>query len=124
MTQDHNANDETKEYKNMREVLSGRTLQRSQPPRLPDGNTDVQSASVTPSNKKDAKAKRTAKRAKRPVWLRILLTTGRILLVPVLCLVALYLGLRIGYVHFGEQSPEDIWDFRTWKHLYDLVFSD
>ena len=37
MTQDHNANDETKEYKNMREVLSGRTLQRSQPPRLPDG---------------------------------------------------------------------------------------
>lgn len=65
------------------------------------------------------------KRRKRlPLGLRILLRILRFFLVPLLCLVALYVGLRIGYVIVGGQDPADIWNMDTWKHLIDLIFKD
>ena len=161
MTQDNNANDETKEYKNLKQALSNRMTasNRTAPnrttasdrktvsdrtaaskPSLLQERSAVRSskpaasgesklrATASASDGKDAKnasdKPAASKRKRMPIGLRILWQTVRILFVPALCAVALYLGLRVGYVTFGEQNPEDIWEFRTWKHLYDLVFSD
>lgn len=64
---------------------------------------------------------------KMPPWLkltiRIILKTMRYLLVPALCLAALFIGLTVGYSTIGGGSAGDVFKFSTWKHLYDLVFS-
>lgn len=64
------------------------------------------------------------KRSKLPPWLK---TTGKIanhLMVPFLCLAALFVGLIIGYVYLGEQEAADVFKLQTWKHLVDLVLAD
>jgi hypothetical protein len=81
-----------------------------------------------PQKPEAAKASKPSKPAKKPrkrkkLWLRIVLFTLRLLLVPVLCLGALYAGLVIGYVRIGHQPYSDIFDMATWKHLYELVYS-
>jgi len=67
-----------------------------------------------------------AKKTKRttPRWVTI---TRRVLVyagIPMLFLICLYIGLYIGYVKLGEQPAEEIWQWSTWKHVYDLVFAD
>lgn len=63
---------------------------------------------------------------KLPPWLKttlfILFKIMRALLVPALCLAALFIGLTIGYATIGGGSAGDVFKFETWKHLYDLVF--
>jgi len=61
---------------------------------------------------------RPAKKEKkpRPRW-------QRILFVPLMCLAALIAGLYVGYVTIGGQDPSEIWNIRTWKHVFDLMFS-
>jgi hypothetical protein len=58
----------------------------------------------------------------RPRWVSILLTLLTILRVPFLCVVALAVGLWIGYVKLGGQSMSDMFHLQTWKHLFDLIF--
>jgi len=66
--------------------------------------------------------KKSPKRAKRRIsWVRTLL---RFLLVPVLCIVAVMVGLFIGYVVIGGRDSSEIWLIETWKHVYDLVFAE
>jgi len=60
---------------------------------------------------------------RRKRWVRIVLAILRFLLVPFLCLVALYIGFVIGYVRLGGQTYSDIFKLETWKHIFDLVFS-
>lgn len=55
--------------------------------------------------------------------LKVFLRVLRILLVPILCIAALYVGLMIGYVYIGGQDAAEVMQWNTWKHLYDLVFS-
>ncbi len=55
--------------------------------------------------------------------LKAVLRIFRILLVPLLCLIALYVGLMIGYVYIGGQDASEVMQWNTWKHLYDLVFA-
>ncbi|GIQ70879.1 DNA-directed RNA polymerase subunit beta [Xylanibacillus composti] len=64
-----------------------------------------------------------AKASKQPPWLRITLRILRYLIVPVACVIALYVGLYVGYVTLGDQSAGDIWKPETWKHVFDLVFA-
>lgn len=64
--------------------------------------------------------KRSAGRAAREaVWF-----SAKILAIPVLCLAALILGLAIGYSVLGDRDPAEVFDWRTWKHMWDLVFAD
>jgi len=51
---------------------------------------------------------------------RVLVYAG----IPMLFLICLYIGLYIGYVKLGEQPASEIWQWSTWKHVYDLVFAD
>ncbi|MFD2615526.1 DNA-directed RNA polymerase subunit beta [Paenibacillus gansuensis] len=62
--------------------------------------------------------------AGRPRWLRILLRTSRILLVPVLCVLAVIAGLIAGYVYLGGQPLSEALQWSTWVHVFDLVFSN
>lgn len=59
-----------------------------------------------------------------PAWVRVTLKLLRFLIVPVLCIGALYVGLYVGYTVVGEQPSDDVLEWSTWKHLYDLVFTD
>ncbi|HEY0827954.1 MAG TPA: DNA-directed RNA polymerase subunit beta [Bacilli bacterium] len=63
-------------------------------------------------------------RKRFPRGLRITLKVMKFFLVPVLCLIALYAGLVIGYSKIGGQEAADILKLETWKHLYDLVFAE
>lgn len=47
----------------------------------------------------------------------------RRLLIPLLLLVALISGMLIGYVVVGGQDIGSAFDYRTWKHIWDLVFA-
>ena len=57
-----------------------------------------------------------------PTWLRVILSIIRFLLIPALCVVALFVGLTIGYATIGGGDASAVFDFDTWKHLYNLVF--
>ncbi|WP_256759167.1 DNA-directed RNA polymerase subunit beta [Cohnella sp. WQ 127256] len=53
------------------------------------------------------------------IWMSI-----KLLIIPVLCIIALIVGLAIGYVILGDKPLSDVFDFNTWKHMYDLVFAE
>lgn len=44
-------------------------------------------------------------------------------LIPLLLLIALGGGLAVGYVVVGKQELSDVFQWSTWKHVYDLVFA-
>jgi hypothetical protein len=71
----------------------------------------------------NAKVKK-AKRKPLPQGVRIVLRMIGFLVFPVLCIVGLLVGLRIGYVQFGGGNPDDVLKWETWKHMLDLVFAD
>src|SRR5665647_1141704 len=96
------------------------TIESNQPEML-DILKAPQTAKVPEASKVPQKTKKPRKKKKR--WVRIILFTLRLLLVPTLCLCALYAGLVIGYVRIGGQPYSDIFDMATWKHLYELVYS-
>jgi hypothetical protein len=50
--------------------------------------------------------------------------TVKLLIIPVLCLIALIFGLAVGYAVLGHQPLAEVFDSSTWKHMYDLVFAD
>ncbi len=59
-----------------------------------------------------------------PTWLRITLSILKFLLIPALCLGALFIGLTIGYATIGGGEASAVFKFETWKHLYNLVFAE
>jgi hypothetical protein len=62
-------------------------------------------------------------RKRLPLWIRIILRTLRIFLVPAICVLALYAGLILGYVIVGGKESANVLDWDTWRHLYNLVFA-
>lgn len=60
---------------------------------------------------------------RRPLWLKVLLRTLKIIWFPLACIAALIAGLMIGYVVLGGQPSSEVFHVQTWKHLFDLVFS-
>ena len=60
--------------------------------------------------------------AGRVIW-QVLWTSIKVLMIPVLCVVALMAGMAIGYVVLGKRELADVFDMNTWKHMYDLVFA-
>ncbi|WNQ11577.1 DNA-directed RNA polymerase subunit beta [Paenibacillus aurantius] len=64
-----------------------------------------------------------SKPVQRSAGARRLLPVIRVLLIPLICVLALFAGLAIGYVTLGGQPFADVWKLSTWKHLFDLVFA-
>lgn len=71
-----------------------------------------------------AAAKGKSKKQGLPLWLIIILKTLRLLLIPALCVAALFIGLTVGYATIGGGDSSDVFKFETWKHLYNLVFAE
>jgi hypothetical protein len=61
---------------------------------------------------------------KLPLWAVIVIKIMKVLAIPILSAAALITGLMIGYVVIGDQQSPEVWQWSTWKHLYDLVFAD
>jgi len=55
---------------------------------------------------------------------RIVWTTFKIFIIPVLCVIALILGMAVGYHILGGRPVSEVFELDTWKHMYDLVFAD
>ncbi|MDP5274639.1 DNA-directed RNA polymerase subunit beta [Chengkuizengella axinellae] len=75
----------------------------------------------------NANTTKTAKKKKKtslPKPAKITLKILRFFLVPVLCIIALYVGVVIGYVTIGDGPASDVLDIETWKHLINLIFAD
>ncbi|MEK3719096.1 DNA-directed RNA polymerase subunit beta [Paenibacillus sp. FSL H8-0034] len=77
---------------------------------------DEKAPAPAPAPKKKAKV-----RKKRRRWVVLALQWIGI---PLLCIVALGIGLVIGYVYIGKQPMDEVYEFDTWRHLYDLVFAE
>lgn len=45
-------------------------------------------------------------------------------IVPVLCVIFVVAGLYIGYVVVGDGEKQDVFEWSTWRHMYDLIFAD
>ncbi|WP_375256482.1 DNA-directed RNA polymerase subunit beta [Paenibacillus sp. JMULE4] len=43
---------------------------------------------------------------------------------PLACAAALFIGLTIGFVYVGKQSFYEMFDVHTWRHIFDLIYSD
>ncbi|OXS55940.1 hypothetical protein B1A99_22220 [Cohnella sp. CIP 111063] len=55
----------------------------------------------------------------RVVWMSV-----KLLIIPVLCVAALIVGLAIGFSVLGDKPMSEVFDMKTWKHMYDLVFAE
>ncbi|MGX4670735.1 DNA-directed RNA polymerase subunit beta [Cerasibacillus sp. JNUCC 74] len=49
-----------------------------------------------------------------PIWLRIIV-------VSLLCIIALVIGLMVGYGVIGDGTPIDALKKETWQHIIDIV---
>lgn len=59
-----------------------------------------------------------------PTWARVILWLLRKSIVPIVMVIMLALGLYVGYVILGKMPKGDVFEWSTWKHMYDLVFTD
>jgi len=82
-------------------------------------------ASEAQQSERPQAAKSTGKSAKRRKkkrnpWLRML----RLLVVPMLLFWAVVAGLYVGYSVLGHQPKGEVFEVQTWKHMFDLMFSN
>jgi len=75
---------------------------------------------LSPKAPKPTKKRRSAWRAAG----RAVLFSAKILAIPVLCVAALMFGLAVGYSVLGGREMDEVFDWRTWKHMWDLVFAE
>lgn len=54
-------------------------------------------------------------------WSRV---AAKVLLVPFLLFLSLVIGLMIGYSVIGKKPVSEVFDWNTYKHMYDLIFAD
>ncbi|RJX36921.1 DNA-directed RNA polymerase subunit beta [Paenibacillus pinisoli] len=59
-----------------------------------------------------------------PKWARIVFWMLRKSIVPVVMIVMLLVGLYVGFVYLGHGSKNDVFEWTTWRHLYDLIFAE
>lgn len=57
-------------------------------------------------------------------WTWYVWPVARHFIIPLVCLLALLVGMVAGYVYLGGQPMSEVWKWSTWQHLYDLVFKD
>ena len=44
-------------------------------------------------------------------------------MIPVLLVLALFGGMVFGYVVLGDQELSEVFEWGTWKHVFDLIFA-
>jgi hypothetical protein len=71
-----------------------------------------------PRDTREAEQKQPKKANRR--WTAI---AAQMLIVPFLLFFSLMIGLIIGYSVIGDQPASEVFDLKTYKHMYDLIFS-
>ncbi|MNI66569.1 DNA-directed RNA polymerase subunit beta [compost metagenome] len=56
---------------------------------------------------------------RRSGWMVLL----RIVLVLLLLVIALVGGMIVGYTVLGKQDMSEVFQWSTWRHVFDLVFA-
>lgn len=88
-----------------------------------EGDFGSQSEEKSRSETRSGKAVEKGKPERSPA-VRTLLWILRKSIVPLIMVVMLAAGLYVGYTVVGNGASGDVYHWSTWKHLYDLVFSD
>ncbi len=76
------------------------------------------------TDKTSANTRRKVRRERRkksggtgiPAWIKIMI-------IPVLLFLSVVTGAIVGYSVLGDGSAGDVFDLKTWKHMYDLIFT-
>ncbi|WP_281883099.1 DNA-directed RNA polymerase subunit beta [Paenibacillus sp. YYML68] len=68
--------------------------------------------------------KRKTAQATDTQWLKVLLAIVKWTWIPIVCAGALLAGLMIGYVYIGNRPASEAFELSTWRHIYDLIFSN
>lgn len=76
------------------------------------------------SGSQTSKSGKSGAKPRKPLAVRILLFILRKSIVPLILLVALIAGMYAGYVVLGKGPETDVFEWGTWRHMYDLIFSD
>lgn len=53
-----------------------------------------------------------------------MITVAKVLLIPLLLFASLTVGLAIGYSVLGKQPVSEVFSIQTYKHMYDLIFTN
>lgn len=90
---------------------SSRTIQK----RLPDSAHARRQQQL--KLKKELAKKKKPRRRIFPIWFRIVF-------IAACCLIALGLGLMIGFGVIGDGDPRDALKMETWQHIIDFITKD
>lgn len=80
--------------------------------------TETDSKAVKKGNKPGKK-----KNASSPTWKKVVFSICKWSAIPLMCVIALCIGLVLGYVYLGDRPVEEVYKLDTWRHIYDLIFS-
>ncbi|HIW34375.1 MAG TPA: DNA-directed RNA polymerase subunit beta [Candidatus Paenibacillus intestinavium] len=82
--------------------------------------------SVAQSAEEEApvKVKEEATTKKIPWWASSIFWIVRKCIAPIIMIAMLLAGLYIGYVIVGGQPKEDVFQWSTWQHMWDLIFAE
>lgn len=94
-----------------------RTMLLSRASRLQKNGADQ------PSVKQDAELE-VEQSKKLPWWISTIFWIFRKSIAPIIMIIMLLAGLYIGYVMLGDRPQEDIFQWSTWQHLWDLIFAE
>ena len=70
------------------------------------------------------KAKKESSSKKMPWWINSIFWILRKCIAPIIMIVMLLAGLYIGYVIVGGQDKGEVFEWATWKHMWDLIFAE
>lgn len=84
----------------------------------------AQKSSAEQHSAKDETLREEKQRKKLPWWISTIFWIFRKSIAPIIMIIMLLAGLYIGYVVIGDQPKEDVLQWSTWKHLWDLIFAD
>lgn len=109
---------ETAEPQTDEEKAKERRRKRSASAELEMTETEALTRKQQKKKQKEEKRKNKMPRLRIfPIWLRIVV-------VGVLAIVALCVGLMIGYGGLGEGDPRDALKWETWQHIIDIVVKE
>ncbi|WP_010099240.1 DNA-directed RNA polymerase subunit beta [Ornithinibacillus scapharcae] len=80
-----------------------------------------QTETLKQTRRQQKKKQKEEKRKNRKPRLRIFPIWARIIVVSVLSVIALAVGLMIGYGGLGDGEPRDALKWETWQHIIDIV---
>ncbi|MFG6114093.1 DNA-directed RNA polymerase subunit beta [Halobacillus sp. MO56] len=84
-------------------------------------NTPENPKAVKETKDKQGSAKKVRSNKEKPPRRRIFPIWLRLIFITILCVVALIVGLMVGYGVLGEGQPLDVLKLETWEHIWNIA---